>query len=164
MSLARCVLTAENRSMFPRVRDDLIRLDDELVLSCPGLHRYLGPEPVVGIRPEGMGDAATGGGSPATDCTIAANFELREVLGSESFVHFTLDVPPVDMEDVKDLAADTDLAAIDDLRDLATSQTTRFVARMPPGSEVREGDDGRIVVNIGALHLFHREYGDAIYD
>src|SRR4051794_18972217 len=71
-----------------------LRVDDEAVHARPALAAYRDRPVVVGIRPDATEDAAIAREAPA-DRRFGAVVELRETVGSEAFIHLTLDAPPV---------------------------------------------------------------------
>ena len=89
--------------------------------------------------------------------------DLRETLGREAYIHFVVDAPPVLTEDTKELAADTDVASLEELERTAATQTTRFVASVSAKTRAVEGGHAELVVDVGGLHFFDPETGDAIY-
>src|SRR6266542_835329 len=82
-----------------------LTLDDEIVAAKSELSRYEGREIVLGIRPENFEDAALLGDVPA-DQRLTGEVKLREALGSEIMVHFTVQARAAVTEDVRELAAD----------------------------------------------------------
>ena len=60
---------------------------------------------ILGIRPEDLEDAALARDAPA-DRRLRGAVELREALGSEIMVHFTIDATPASTEEVAELAED----------------------------------------------------------
>jgi len=117
---------------------------------------------VVGIRPDATEDAATARDVPA-DRRIGAVAELRETIGSEAFVHFTLDAPPVVTEDTKELASDVGDEVLEQLEEEASERKTRFIARTHARSRAREGERVEPAVDTRELHFFDLETGGGIY-
>ena len=60
---------------------------------------------ILGLRPEEMEDGAVTGEAP-DDRSLEIDVDLVEQMGSEAYVHFTIDAPPVLTEDTKELAED----------------------------------------------------------
>jgi multiple sugar transport system ATP-binding protein len=124
----------------------------------PGLAIYEGRKLALGIRPEDLEDAAlsdapTGGRLPVT-------VDLREDMGSEIFLHFSVAAPHVATEDVKEaFEADEAVAA---LEQQAQQSGTPFVARVGRESRAREGDRIEVAVDTRMLHFFDLETGAAI--
>jgi multiple sugar transport system ATP-binding protein len=140
-----------------------LRVDEEAVERRPGLARYAGRPVVLGVRPDATEDAAIATGAPA-DRRFAAVAELRETVGSEAFVHFTLDAPRVITEDIRELASDTGDEMLHKLEAEASERRTPFIARMHARSAAREGARVELVVDTRELHFFDPDSGQAIYD
>jgi len=122
-----------------------------------GLGRYEGRKIALGIRPEDLEDAALTA-TPAPRLAVAV--DLREDMGSEIFLHFSIDAPPVATEDVKEaVEADEAVAA---LEEQAVRAGTPFVARVGRESRAREGDRLELAVDTRMLHFFDLDSGAAI--
>lgn len=97
------------------------------------------------------------------DRRFTAIAELCETVGSEAFVHFTLDAEPVVTEDTRELAADTGHEMGRKLEAVASEHKTPFVARMHARSSAREGERVEVAVDTRELHFFDLETGAGIY-
>jgi len=135
-----------------------LTLDDEIVAAKSELSRYEGREIVLGIRPENFEDAALLGDVPA-DQRLTGEVKLREALGSEIMVHFTVQARAAVTEDVRELAADVGEV----LPENAEAETT-LVARFGARSRVREGETVQVAVDTSALHFFDPETSLGIYN
>src|SRR4051794_12518059 len=135
-----------------------LRVDDEVVHARPALAAYRDRPVVVGIRPDATEDAAIAREAPA-DRRFGAVAELRETVGSEAFIHLTLDAPPVVTEDTKELASD----AGEELVEKLAAPKTEFLARTHARSSARDGDRLELAVDTRELHFFDPGSGDAIY-
>jgi multiple sugar transport system ATP-binding protein len=123
----------------------------------PELVPYVGRRVILGIRPEDLDDASvTGRGDSGT---IAAVVDIREDLGSEIFVHFGVDAPPVRGEDVEAALGEEALEATSDQ---VRRKGSLFTARVSRESHAREGDVLELAVNASRLHFFETESGTAI--
>ena len=105
-----------------------LRVDSEAAEARPGLARHAGRPIVLGIRPDATEDAAIARDAPP-DRRITASVELRETIGSEAFVHFSVDAPPVVTDETRELASDTGDEALERLEEEADLERTAFVAR-----------------------------------
>jgi len=138
--------------------DVTLALDPEVVASRPALGAFEGKSVVVGIRPEDIEDAAIHSDSPA-DRRIMTRVNLREALGSEVLVHFTVEVPPVLTDDTRELARDAGAAELE--HDRHEGRST-FVARLSPRTEARERADIELVVDTSRMHFFDPDNGSSI--
>jgi multiple sugar transport system ATP-binding protein len=139
-----------------------LRVPEELLTARAAVARAIGRPVVLGIRPEDFQDAALVPDAPA-DTRLPVRVDLRETLGREAYLHFVVDAPPVVTEDTKELAADTDVASLEELERTAATQTTRFVASVSAKTRAVEGGRAELVVDVGGLHFFDPATGDAIY-
>jgi multiple sugar transport system ATP-binding protein len=157
MNFVNARLEGDDGALFATFAGVRLRVDDEVVDARPRLAAYAGRPVVLGIRPDATEDAALARDVPA-DRRFGAVAELRETIGSEAFVHVTLDAAPVLTEDIKDLAADTGEELVE-----AAEPKTPFVARMHARSAAREGEHVEVAVDTRELHFFDPATGDAIY-
>ena len=140
-----------------------LRINDQLVSARPGLRSYEGRPIVVGIRPEDMEDAALVPGASA-DQRLRATVDIRESLGSEVLIHFTVEAPPVLTEDTRELARDTGATQAADLEARAERAESSFVARLDPRTRAAEKEPIELNVDTGRLHFFDPQSGLAVYD
>jgi multiple sugar transport system ATP-binding protein len=128
-----------------------------LLHERPGLRARAGTPVVLGIRPEDVAGLA-GPDVPAGQ-RLDVTVDIREDMGSEVFLHFAVDAPPVVAEELKEVVGDEAVAA-------AEVQThhhgSPFVARVPRGTAGREGEAARLAVETERLQFFDPETGDAI--
>jgi multiple sugar transport system ATP-binding protein len=125
-------------------------VDAELVAERPALSAYSAKKVILGIRPEDFEDAAFTAEAPA-ERTLATVTSLREALGSEVLVHFSIATASASAPDASEF--------IESLRDSGSI----FVARVHPRTKTREGEPLRLVVNTRRLHFFDPDTGLAIY-
>ena len=137
-----------------------LALDDETVSHRAALGRFEGRQVIVGIRPEDMEDAAIHDDA-RPDRVLAARVDLREALGSEVLIHFTVDAPPVLTEDTRELARDAGVGELETERHEGRSP---FVARLSPRTEAQERQEIQLVVDTSRMHFFDPETGSGIYD
>jgi len=128
-----------------------LRVDPRALAAHPGIENRMNVELVVGIRPNSLEAASVKGPDP--ERTIRAQVEVTEMLGAETYVHFTVDRPPVLTPDIEELLADTgqDAASLGD--------TTNFIARVSPDARVTRGDQIDLVVDCTKLHFFDPKSG-----
>jgi len=163
MNMAEADLVRTNGMWFVQFGGHRLRVDDEVLEARPALKGYEGNRLVVGIRPEDMEDASLVAGA-AEDRRIAAVVGLREALGSEVLIHFTVKTPPVLTEDTKELAVDVGTETLQVLEEQARRAQTEFVARLNPRTKVQEGERIEVFVDTRRLHFFDVERGLGVYD
>jgi multiple sugar transport system ATP-binding protein len=158
MNMAEAEVAADDegyRLVFGEHRIDLGTAD-----GWPGLRSLVGTPLVVGIRPEDFEDASLVEAS--ADRRIRVRVDLKEVLGSEVLVHFTIRAPEVRTEQTLDLAAPSEDARALQGRRNTEGGTSEFVARLSPRTAAEEGRDLELAVDADRLHFFDRDTGEAI--
>jgi multiple sugar transport system ATP-binding protein len=135
---------------------------DEVVAQRPALRGYEDRKVVLGIRPEDMEDASLVSDAPA-ERRISATVDLREALGSDVVVHFTIDAPPAITEDVKELAVDVGQEALEKMQQHAAGGSTSVIARLNPRTQVTKGGRIELIVDTHRLHFFDVDSGIGIY-
>ncbi len=120
-----------------------------------GLAAYEGRRVALGIRPEDLEDAALT--DAAADSRLPVVIDLREDMGAEIFLHFSVDAPHVETEAVKEA-----VEAEDGVAPLAEESRTPFIARVGRESAAREGDRIEVAVDTRMLHFFDLDTGAAI--
>jgi multiple sugar transport system ATP-binding protein len=140
-----------------------IALDQETLSARPALERYEGRPVVLGIRPEDLDDASLVSDAPE-DKRLKGQVELREALGAEVMVHFSVDAKPALTEDVRELAQDAGTAEATVQQSEEGGRGTVMVGRFSPRSRVGDGEELDVAVDTRALHFFDAETGLAVYD
>jgi multiple sugar transport system ATP-binding protein len=163
MNLVPATLSRDDGRAWARFGEIRLALPDDLLASQPVLAGYLGKNVALGIRPEDMDDASLHPGA-REDSMFPVTVDHRESLGSDVFLHFTLDVPPVVTEETRDLASDVDTMAVADLEADARERRSSIVVRTAPGTQARDGDGCRILVDTTKLYFFDPHTGRAILD
>jgi multiple sugar transport system ATP-binding protein len=106
MNMIEATVTSSNGGLALDVGKQHLRLDEATLQAHPALRAYDGRAVILGIRPEDLEDASLEPGSPP-DRRLRGMVELREALGSELIVHFTVEGTREALtEDVKELAHD----------------------------------------------------------
>jgi multiple sugar transport system ATP-binding protein len=120
----------------------------------PGIEDYYGKEIVVGMRPGTFEDARVVG--EVGDRSIRVKTNVNELLGSESYVHFAVDSPPVITPDIEELLADsgTDPGSLGD--------QSRFTARVSPDVPVPDNSEIDLIIDTSKLHFFDIDSSDKI--
>jgi multiple sugar transport system ATP-binding protein len=161
MNLVEAAVAAQDGRLAVEFGGNRLAVDDQAVAERPALRGYAGRRVILGIRPEDLEDAELRPGVPE-DRRFKTVVDLREDMGSEVLVHFTVAAPPVLTEDTRELAADLgeDVA---ELEAGARSGTTGMVARFDADTRTREGDHLEVAVDTRHLHFFDPDSGRSIW-
>jgi multiple sugar transport system ATP-binding protein len=159
MNMVEGTILRSNGAFAVEFAGNRLAIDPEGVADRPALAGYDGRTVILGIRPEDMEDAALTPDAPP-DRRFKTTVDLREDMGSEVLVHFSLDAPPVLTEDTKELAADRG-QAIEELEQLATRAA--WIARFDADTRAAEGDAIEVLVDTKRVHFFDPDTGRAIW-
>ena len=119
------------------------------------LSDFNGKEIVLGIRPEAFEDSVYANDKEFTE-QININVSLLEQLGSDTYIHFYKDIPPVQTKAIEEILADEG----EDISALGTE--TKFIARINPNATIEEGQKINLAIDPSKLHYFDPETGLAI--
>ncbi len=161
MNMIEATLSTSNGSADVEFGGQRLGVPAEVMASHAGLRRFEGGSVVVGLRPEDIEDASLVPEAPE-DRRIRTVVDLRESLGADVVMHFTVDAPAVITEDTKELAHDVGHDKLDavEQRDADHSE---FLARLSPRTTATKGQPIDLVVDVTRLHFFDPETGLAIY-
>jgi multiple sugar transport system ATP-binding protein len=162
MNLVEATLTRSGDEFLVEVGGFRLPVPDEVHASRPELRAFDGRKVVLGIRPEDMEDASLVADAP-DERRIRSTVELREALGSDVVVHFTIDAPQAMTEDVKELAVDVGAEALEHFEQQAQGGRSTMLARLNPRTTVRQGDPIELIVDTHRLHFFDPDDGSGIY-
>jgi multiple sugar transport system ATP-binding protein len=155
MNLYEAAISGPADGLVLSLGSQRLALPVDLGRRRPGLVAGESRKLVVGIRPEHLmvveGDADRG-------TTLAAHVELVEALGNESLLHFSTDARRVRN---RGGAWTADEAAVQASGDIAGASAAEGVARVDPRVRVAAGDGVALAVDVGRLHFFDAETGDA---
>jgi multiple sugar transport system ATP-binding protein len=140
-----------------RIGDQRLRLDERTRAARPGLAAYEGRRLAVGVRPEDVEDAAVGGSGQR----LRSRVDIREDLGSEVYLHFSIAAEPVTSGGVE---AALEHEGLEVIEARAAASGTPFVARVDRASRAREGDTVELAVDTSRLHFFDLDTGLGVYD
>ncbi|MEV0395139.1 ABC transporter ATP-binding protein [Polymorphospora rubra] len=108
-----------------------------------------GRELIVGIRPEHFEDAALVDDAHRDRGTeFEAPVDLVESMGSDKYVYLSVDGERASSAELEELAADIGAS------DLPGGGGSNLVTRLSAESDVREGENRRIWLNLEKIHLF----------
>jgi multiple sugar transport system ATP-binding protein len=113
---------------------------------------------IAGIRPEHFEDAGmVGEDKRHRGATFRAHIDLVESMGSELYVHFSLDHAGVESEELAELAQDAGTAEV------PGAGQGKVVARLDPAAKVQQGGDTELWVDTERVHFFDAATGGRIH-
>jgi len=163
MNLVQATLENTHGETFVEFGAWRLRVPPEVVAARPALAAFAGRNLIVGIRPEDMEDAALVPGSDP-DTRFPVVVDLREGMGSDVYLHFSIAAPPVFTEDTRELASDVDEKALEDLKERASERRTPFIARVGPETRAQVGGSLEIHADTRKLYFFDPADGRSIYE
>jgi multiple sugar transport system ATP-binding protein len=163
MNLLEASLARLDGALVVQLGDLQLPVPPEVLAARPALAKYEGRKVVVGLRPEDMEDAALVADAPA-DRRLPATVELREALGSDVVIHFTVAAPPAVGDDVRELAVDVGKEVLEKVEKTAARGEASVIARLNPRTHVQKGDRIELVVDTARLHFFDPDDGSGVYE
>ena len=162
MNLMEAHLTRANGSLAVEFGGFRLPIADDLLAARPRLRAYEDRTVVLGIRPEDMEDASLVSDAPP-ERRISSVVDLREALGSDVVVHFTVQTPQAMTEDVKELASDVGQEMLEKVQQQAEGGASNVLARLNPRTRCSRGERIDLVVDTNRLHFFDVDDGSGIY-
>lgn len=154
MNLLYVNLEKDGDDVWAVFGESRIQVDPKSLEAHPGLTDRMNEQLVMGLRPTAM--RASAEGAPDPNRTIRIVIEVDENLGAETYVHATLNIPPVITPDVEELLADSGRTTE------SLGDTTQFVARVSSDVPISKGGSIDLVVDTSKLHFFDPANGDRI--
>ncbi len=155
MNLVEAELVEQNGGLAARFGPHLLAVPNDVAASRPLLRRYVGRGVALGIRPE---DIAGRSGPDGARLDIVV--DIKEDMGSEVYLHFAVDAPPVTADAIKEIIGGEAIAAAD----VQTHHHgSPFIARVERGTDATERAKSSLTVDTRRLHFFDLESGDGIY-
>jgi multiple sugar transport system ATP-binding protein len=143
MNMVEADLARENGRLSLSFGSTTLAVDDDVLAERPGVRAYEGKRVIAGVRPENMEDASIMPNIPE-DRRMKVEILLREALGAEVLVHFSIDAPPVLTEDTRELVGEQTgpmaqaNVAVQELERAVEIGTSTFVARLDPRTRAAE--------------------------
>jgi multiple sugar transport system ATP-binding protein len=160
MNMVEATIERRNGSLAANLGGQELEIDEAAVADRPALPGYEGQSVILGIRPENVEDASLVKDSPP-DRHLKGTVELREALGSELMVHFTVDgARPALTEETRELAREAGEQQPGGGSHSAALLVGRFSAR----AKVVEREPVDVAVDTQFLHFFDPQTGLGIYD
>jgi multiple sugar transport system ATP-binding protein len=160
MNMLEATVSRENGSTRLATGEMSIDLSEKTLAAHPALLAYQGRTIVLGIRPEALNDAALTGDDHQP--RFRGRAELREALGPEVLMHFSVQARAAVTDEVRELAEDVGDDRV--IEHLGSLERTMLVGRFGPQTRTREGDTIEVAIDEGALHFFDASTGSVIYD
>jgi multiple sugar transport system ATP-binding protein len=160
MNMLEATLERDDGTMKVVTGSQEIQLSEETLSQRPALRGYEGRKVVLGIRPEDLEDHQLAG-ETAHGGTLEGTVTLREALGAEIMVHFSVDAPPAFTADVKELAEDVGEAERAEAH--AGEGKAVIVGRFGARSRVKPGEHVDVAVDTRQLHFFDVDTGLGVY-
>ena len=154
MNLTYGHLEGEGDSVYLQLPQARLKVHQRSLDSHPGIENRMNEELVIGLRPSSLEAAAVAGPDP--ERSLVAEVEVTEMLGADTYIHFTVDRSPVITPDIEELLADTGQGPE------SLGDKTQFIARVSPDIRVNHGDTVELVVDCAKLHFFDPKTGDRI--
>jgi multiple sugar transport system ATP-binding protein len=145
--------------MPARVDGDVVKLPMvDAPLPRDALERIgdAGHNLIAGIRPEAFEDAALVGEKIHEGVTFRSKVDLVESLGSELYVHFSLEHEGVQSQELEELAQDAGTT------DVPGSGAAVVVARFDAASDVKEGQEQEFWLDTSKLYFFKEDGSAAV--
>jgi len=131
-----------------------LEVDPRALERHTGVENFMNKDIVIGIRPGDFEDQRIAGANPAR--TMEVPVDVVEVLGSETFCHYQVQVPPVITPEIEELLADTGADAA------SLGQQTKFASRVSSDVMIDPGSTAHLVVDTSKFHFFDPDSGDRI--
>jgi len=163
MNMIEATVTRANGGLSVDVGEQHIALGESALETRPALRGYEGRKVILGIRPEDLEDVSLEPDTPA-DRRLRGMAELREALGSELMVHFTVEGTQAALtDDVRELAQDAGAPGGEPALE-GRGPGALLVGRFGARASVEEGKPVEVAVDTRSLHFFDPETSEGIYD
>ena len=159
MNLVDATLERDGDTLAARFGPNLLCLGPKLLADRPALRAHEGEPLIMGLRPEDLEDASLVGGG-RDGCTLSVVPDIRENMGSEVYVHFSLGVPPVRRREIEEAIAAEDAAAV---KRIPARSASPFVARLGRETTAAEGKPLELAVDTDRLYFFDPSTGEGLY-
>jgi multiple sugar transport system ATP-binding protein len=161
MNLVQARLERQNGGLVARLGDQELPIVSELARTRPALEGYVGRTIGLGVRPGDVRDPRAAGDGGAL---LRGSVRATEALGTELLVHLEVEAEPVVTAEVREVAGDVDVAALEQLEREARARRTVVVGRFESQERLDTGQEVVASVNTARLHFFDLETEQAIYD
>jgi multiple sugar transport system ATP-binding protein len=158
MNLVEAVIERAGDVLMCQLGDQTLSLSDTPLTARSSLQGRVGSAVAVGIRPEALSLAVSG-----APVALSGNVVVAESLGFETLAHVRIDAAPVSHPEIFDTAPELDGADTTSAKGaIADASGAAFVARLPAGTSLRDGEPVVLAVDAKRLHFFDLHTGSAI--
>ena len=119
------------------------------------IKQFENKEIILGIRPEAFEDSLFADKKDFTE-ELNIKVSLLEQLGSDTYIHFYKNIKPVQTEAIEEILADEG----EEISVLGSQ--TKFIARINPDTDISEGENINLGLDVTKLHYFNPETGLSI--
>jgi multiple sugar transport system ATP-binding protein len=158
MNLVEAELVERDGGLEVRFGPHSLPVGPDVRWARPALNAYIGRKLALGIRPEDLEDAALAPTSSAAG-RLSVQVDIKEDMGSEVYLHFAVDAPPVRSDELREIVGEEALEAADEQ---THHRGNPFIARVGRTSVAREGDRIELAAATGRMHFFDLETGEAL--
>jgi multiple sugar transport system ATP-binding protein len=164
MNMLEATVVRSNGGLAVDLGRQQLALDEAMLQTRSALRGYEGKTVILGIRPEDLEDVSLEPDTPR-DRRLQGVAELREALGSELMVHFTVEgTQAARTEDVKELAEESGSPHGGPAPPEGQGSGALLVGRFGARASVEEGKPVEVAVDTRSLHFFDAETSKGIYD
>ena len=158
MNLVEAAIEQDGDVLMCRVGDQTLSLSGTPVTARSSLQGRVGSAVAVGIRPEALSLAVSD-----APVALSGNVLVAESLGFETLAHVHIEAAPVRHPEIFDTEPELDGADTTSADGgMAAASGAAFVARLPAGTSLRDGDLVVLAVDTKRLHFFDLHTGAAI--
>jgi multiple sugar transport system ATP-binding protein len=158
MNLVEAVIERAGDVLMCQLGDQTLSLSDTPLTARSSLQGRVGSAVAVGIRPEALSLSVSG-----APVALSGNVVVAESLGFETLAHVRIDAAPVSHPEIFDTAPELDGADTTSAKGaIADASGAAFVARLPAGTSLRDGEPVVLAVDAKRLHFFDLHTGSAI--
>jgi multiple sugar transport system ATP-binding protein len=155
MNLVEGTLEQTDGQLRCRIGSQTLDLPEVSLTTSRTLRERVGSRLAIGIRPEAL--SAT---SASTQPALSGRVVISESLGFETLVYVEIEGNPVVRAEVLESLPDREAGELAASR--GTNSSTTFVARLPAGTRVHDGQRLTLAVDATRLEFFDLEDGRAI--
>jgi multiple sugar transport system ATP-binding protein len=155
MNLVEGTLERTDSQLRCRIGSQTLDLPEMALRTRRTLRERVGARLAIGIRPEALSAM-----SSSTQPALSGKVVISESLGFETLVYVEIEANPIARAEVLESLPDREAGELAASR--GTNSSTTFVARLPAGTRVHDGQPLTLAVDATRLEFFDLEDGRAI--